>query len=266
MKAFPCFFNMDRRKIILVLSFVIGLLSSCVTHKKLLKLSDNSTTQEVQNTVISLETYQLNSGDILDIKVVSLDQQSVAIFNKSIGGSNVNQVNEAAIFLNGYLINDEGFISLPIIGEISAVGSTMLEFKKSLEVELNKYYKFMTVDVKLVNFRVTILGEINTPGTYNVYNSKLSILQAIGNAGGLTDYANRTKLRLVRNSLNKSTVHVIDLSQTKFLEDEIYYLSPNDVIYVEPLKAKPLNINSRSFGVILSALTLLVLTYNIFIK
>lgn len=239
---------------------ICACLSSCVSHKNLLNLQSKPRTDSISH---QRTEYLLQSGDILDIKVFSMDPQSVAIFNKTAGNNMANQINEAAIYLNGYIVSDSGFISLPLIGNIMVKDLSVVEVKSLVEEKMDSYYKYASIDVKLMNFRVTLLGEVNRQGTFLVYNDRVNILQLIGDAGGVTDEGDRKKIRVIRKAQNKSALTYIDISAADLISSEYYYLQPNDVIYVEPLKAKAFRGNLPTIQVVLSTLTFIVVVLNI---
>jgi len=207
--------------------------------------------------------YKIQPGDVIDIKVSSLDPQSVAIFNKNVGVNQTNQVNDASIYLNGYSIDDSGYVSLPIIGKILVKDLEVPQVKTVIENKMKSYYKFSSVDIKLMNFRVTIVGEVNAQGSYPVYRDQANILQLIGMAGGFTDVADKKKIKIIRKEDNVSKMFYINLGDSKIIGSEDYYMQPNDVVYVEPLRAKALKVNAPTIQLALSALTFIIVITNL---
>jgi polysaccharide biosynthesis/export protein len=254
---------MDKMNIKFACFFLIvfAFLSSCVTHKNLLELQ-TKTNDSIIIPNQRLE-YMVQKGDILDIRVSSLDPQSVAIFNKTIGQSANNQINEATVYLNGYVISDSGAISLPLIGNITVFGLSIEEIKSLIEEKMSPYFKFYSVDVKLMNFRVTILGEVNKPGTHYVYNERSNIFQLIGVAGGITDFGNRKKVRIIRKQNDESKLVYLDITSSDLISSQFYYLQPNDVIYVEPIKAKAVRANAGTTQIVLGVLTFVIVLLNL---
>jgi polysaccharide export outer membrane protein len=236
---------------------------SCVPHKKLLILKKSSGNL---STTTKETPYQVQNGDILSIKVSSIDPESVGIFNKSVGGTSLTMVNDASIYLSGYTVNDSGSIQMPLIGKLKVSGMTLEAIKVSIEEKLNLFFKHVSLDVKLMSFRITILGEANVPGTYTVYNENSTIFQLIGLAGGLTDYGNKSNIKIIRKVNGISQVSYIDINDEAIINSDFYYLRPNDLIYVEPLKAKALKVNSGAISIILSALTFIIVVANILSK
>ncbi len=238
-------------------------MSSCVPHKNLIILQqDKNDKRDSLEFADFRKIYLIQPGDLLSIKVSSIDPASVAIFNKEIGGGRSNQVNEPSIYLTAYLVSDSGYVNLPMIGKLYLSGLSIMEATFLIEKELKTYYKYVSVDVKQMSFRVSILGEIKSPGVYNFYNERVNIIQALSRAGGFTDVSNRKKVKIIRNEDGKLKVKIINLKTDDIFDTEYYYLQPNDAIYVEPLKAKTVKVNSPTIQVIISTLTFLIVVTN----
>jgi polysaccharide export outer membrane protein len=210
--------------------------------------------------------YLIQSGDVLNIRVSSADPQSVAIFNKSTSGPSPSTVTEASIYLNGYIVDDSGAINMPVIGNIAVKGKDITGIQKVLEEKMIPYFKHLSVDVKLMNYRVTILGEITTPGTFTIFNKKTNILQLIGLAGGITDMGNKRKIKVIRAVSDSTQTATLNLTNPDFINSEYYNLMPNDIVYIEPLKAKALRVNSSGIQILLGTLTFVVVVLNFLSK
>jgi polysaccharide export outer membrane protein len=259
--------GMSFSKLLLVcLCIPLFLVSSCITQKKMLMLQDESGSINDSLQVRLQQEYQLQGGDILDIKVSSLDPNSVAVFNKSVGESVSTATNPASLYINGYMIDQFGAINLPLIGDLQVKGLTIDSLNSLLDEKLGGYFKFYTVESKLVNYRVSVLGEVKKPGTQQVYNSDLNVLQALANANGISAYGNRRKVKVIRKAFNQNESFVLDLSKEEVIYSEYFYLMPNDVIYVEPLKSKATSLNVPLFALLLSSISLGILVINSFSK
>jgi polysaccharide export outer membrane protein len=210
------------------------LMSSCVSKKKILYLQDIDS---------SLTTNELNykslikKDDILRITVTSENMELVQPFNQFISATNQNSLEGAGQQgqLFGYLVDNNGEIVFPVIGSIEAAGKNreeMTEFLQSLLRE--KFVKDAVVDVRIVNFKVTVLGEVNRPGTFNLDYNRITLLQVIGQAGDLTIYGNRKNITILRDVDGVQTSHRVDLTNSDFIDSEFYYLQQNDVVVVEP--------------------------------
>jgi polysaccharide export outer membrane protein len=121
-----------------------------------------------------------------------------------------------------------------------------------------------STSVKLANLRVTILGEVENPGVHYFFSNQTTILEAISLAGDFTDFGNRQKVKLIRRKDNATKTIVLDLNKPDFLDTEYYFIHPNDLIYIEPIKAKAFDVGAQSVGIVLSVISTAALLANIF--
>jgi polysaccharide biosynthesis/export protein len=243
------------------------LLSSCVIHKdyKYLIPVDEASKKDSVNWSNSPKDYVLQVGDIIDLKVASnVTGSEVEVFNKRFqSNSNAAASNTLGSYFTGYLIEKDGYIEVPLIGKVKAQGLSCIQLNDTMQVKVAEFINYASVTTRLGIFRVTILGEVNAPGTKEITNpNNLTIFQAIGLAGDVTDIGNKRKIKLVRKNGDKIKVVKLDLSSISMIGSEYYYIQPNDVIYVEPLKAKVLRSNSANIALALSGLTFLLVLIN----
>jgi polysaccharide export outer membrane protein len=233
---------------------VLALLaSSCISQKKVMLLQDKSS-KDKQTTFENRKktSYQIQSGDHLYIRVYSLDPKTSKFFQSDLP----TLMNPTYLYLNSYMVDPDGYINFSFIDKMYVKGMTLDEVRKKLQTSLNEYFKETTVTVKLVNFQVAVLGEVNSPGNFTIDKDQINLLQAISMAGGFKDFSNIKKVSIVRQTLNGSEIQYLDLSDKKLLESDYFYLMPNDIIYVEPLKSKSWSYTSFPYTVVLSALSL----------
>jgi polysaccharide export outer membrane protein len=174
----------------------------------------------------------IQKNDILSISITSLNREASAIFNV-----NDNQPRETL----GYLVNEDGYVQLPILGNIRAIGLTKKQLSEQLTKRLidQKLLVDPIVNIRHLNFKVTVLGEVARPTVVNVPSEKISLLEAIGLAGDLTIYGKRENVLLIREKQNgQKEIFRINLNNDQIFKSDFYYLQPNDVIYVEPNQAK----------------------------
>jgi polysaccharide export outer membrane protein len=215
--------------------------------------------------IITPPVHHLEIGDVLFVRVLSSNDKSYEFFNVETNtNSSANNTSMASLYLNGSTINSKGVIEIPIIGEIYLLGKNLEEAKISIQKVVEEYLQDAIVIVKLANFQVTILGEVNKPGTFPVLKENVTIFEALALAGDLSDYANRQKIKILRTYNNKKKIYTIDLTNQQLLLSDFYYLRNNDMIYVEPLKYRTFR-KSQS-QIVLSALTTLALMVNVFLK
>ncbi len=203
------------------------------------------------------QEYHLGIGDNLYIDVRSLNQKSNEFFNKSTDNRSSNY-NDASIYLNSYTVDPSGHIVFPVIEPIYVLGLTINETKLEIEKEMNEYLKETTIVVKLVNFNITFVGEVRRPGEYKIYQDKISIFEAVSLAGDITDYGNRNEVKLLRVTDNGTAMHIIDLTKEDILESPFYYLKPNDVIYIEPLKGKQFAFATFPYALLFTTITTVI--------
>jgi polysaccharide biosynthesis/export protein len=256
------------------LLFSIGFImafTSCVNTRKATYFNDIADTAMIAATNIPEPV--INPNDLLSISVSSLDPQSTAIFNTpnlpaspSAGGNN-NTLQQAV----GYLVNREGIVKFPILGNIKAAGLTKKELENTITQQLTdkKLLFDPIVNVRFLNYRVTVLGEVARPGVINVPSEQISILEAIGQAGDLTIYGRRENIALIRQEENGTrTVHRLDLNSSQILRSPYFFLQSNDVVYVEPGKAKAATASrgQQLLPSILSGVSILVVIITSIIK
>lgn len=170
--------------------------------------------------------------DILAIRITGANKQTEALFNSY--GMAMGQANLGS----EYYVDAQGYIDIYKIGPIKAAGYTRDQFKKILTDSISTYLLSPVVSVKFTNFRFTVLGEVRIPGSYVLPTEKVSILEALGQAGDMTQYARRNTVRVIRDSSGKREIGMIDFNQQTVFTSPYYYLQRNDVVYVEPHKSK----------------------------
>jgi polysaccharide export outer membrane protein len=247
------------------------LFASCGFNKQLAYFrSTNDTT-----ITVSQKDFEpiIQTGDILYIGVNSLDPVSSALFNFSTTGTSAapgiqSTNNLPPNTLLGILVNTDGTIELPKIGKIDARGKTKGQLRSSLIEALQPYLKEPVVTIRFMNYRVTVLGEVNRPGMLPILNERVSVLEALGLAGDLTMYGSRNNILLIHESNGVKVTKRLTLNDYSVFSSPYYYLQSNDVIYVEPNKAKayissPVAVLLPAFA---TSISIFVLVINSFLK
>ena len=157
--------------------------------------------------------------------------------------------------LNSYRIEEDGYINFSFIDKVYVKGMTIKEVNDLLQKTINEYFKEATVVVQLVNYRVSVLGEVENPGTFIIDNKQINILQAVAEAGGSRNFGNLKKVKLVRQTITGSEMYYIDLTDNGVLQSDQFYLMPNDVVYIEPLKSKSFAFDNFPYSIILSTIS-----------
>jgi polysaccharide biosynthesis/export protein len=249
-------------KILVVLAAIV--LGSCTSHRQLVYLKDvDSSSGGGSFYPKSRPEYLIQTRDILYVKIYSLNEEMSNLINQTIGASQQNLYqNETSLFINGYVVSDSGNIELPILGKIKVAGKTLDEALAGIQQRTAQYLKDATVTLKMISFKISVIGEVNRPGTYFNYNSQLTVLEAISLAGDITDYGNRHKVHVLRSGSAGTTSFQLDLTNKKILTTDGFFLLPNDVIYVEPIQSKTFRINIPTISLFLTSVSTLILVLN----
>ena len=235
--------------------------TSCTTQKKMIYLQGAGSTDSTSEYTNQMANYKIHSGDVLSIRIISLNKEITPLFNVE-PENNYNIYNDAALYFRGYTVNELGKIVIPVIGEIDALGLTLEELQVHVQQKVDEMLKDAQVIVKFGGFKFTVLGEVKRPGMFYIYNNRLSLLEAIGEAGDLTDYGNRENILIVRPTQSGSKTFRVNLLDKNILQNPGFYLTPNDVVYVEPVKTKNWKLNASNVSIILSSITTLILVLN----
>lgn len=225
---------------------------SCVPYKEVIYFNDLEDSTVTYTNV--REQKRIKPFDNLYIRILSTDRNTSDVFNSSggYGGSNLNSS------LVSYLVDEKGNINFPFVGDIKVEGLTTSQANDAINKALNDYITNTVVVVKFYDNKITLMGEVARPGQFAFTQDMLSIYEAISLAGGFTRFANHRKVILIRQEDNKVTHYKINLSNTKIAGEKLYYIMPNDVIVVEPLKAVSFSYQNVTYSTILSTITTLM--------
>ena len=244
----------------------ISFFASCVPNKDLVYLQGKPVVkQEVFK--LNNEPYRLQVDDVLTIDIKAKDEQSVALFKKTANelGASANP-NNLQNLQTGYSVDKHGNIRLPYLGEVNVLGYTTKEVRKKIEKALLLYLKStddIFVTVQLSGIRFTIFGEIASPGTKVINQNSVTIFEAIANSGDITVTGNRKKVELWRTFPSGRKKYTIDLTNVEAFDSEVFFIQPNDMIYVVPLKQKAWGTGTtglQSLSTIISVFTLVTST------
>jgi polysaccharide biosynthesis/export protein len=239
--------------------------TSCITNKDIVYLQekDGVTGDSLQIHAL-VKPYRVQINDMLSIDVKALDKELVEIFNpttKDVGNS------EQSLYYNGFVVDLHGNIKFPILGELNVLGYTIEEIQDLVKKELLKQYFKETaqiyVTVRLAGLKYTTIGEIGT-GTHVLYQDRVNILEAIANAGNINMAGNRKDVLIIRQYPQGQKIHHIDLTDINAMKSEFYYIQPNDMIMVNPLKRKTLGAGQspiQTLTTVVGVFSVLVSTY-----
>jgi len=257
-------------KKLLLLCISLVMLASCVPNRKyvFLQKNDVKTKNLPIDTVVrtyALDTFQyrVQPNDILSIKFESLTQKDFDFLNSIQSAqmtSGTVSFKENALLI-GELVDEGGYIFYPVVGKVRVAGSTVFELQESLQAMAEKYLESPVVKVRFLNYRITILGEVNKEGTIVLTNNRVTLLEAIGLSGGFTDLAKRSQVKLIRQKDNDVEVVYLNLLDEDFIKSPYYYVHQNDVLVVPALSQRPYRkYFGENFSLVVSALSLLILT------
>lgn len=232
---------------------MLACMCSCTSQKKLVyfqgqvpSLKDNS---------FKLKIYP---GDILSIYVFTLNTEAFPFLTQP-GEKPISD--SRSPYERGYVVNDKGEVKIPLIGAVMLNGLTLQEASDLVEKKFKVYMEDPIVTIRKLNFKVTVLGEVNKPGTYYIYNEKATLPEVLGLAGDLTGFGNRTNVKIIREENNDSKQFSVDLTSANSLSPETYYLHPDDIIYVEPTRKRAFQNVSPAVTVFTSIITTAVLVF-----
>ncbi|TWR28013.1 polysaccharide export protein [Mucilaginibacter achroorhodeus] len=261
---------------VLFFAFIIASLSSCVSQKQIAYFQKDINGKD---TIRVAEAYvpKIQSGDILSIYVSSLNPVASSFFNPyapspglasetaGTGSStpSVGQQSPASSSAPGFLVDPQGRIELPLVGEITAAGRTTSELRDTIKNRLKTYLKEPTVNVRFLNYKISVMGEVARPSVYVIPNEKVTLPEALSMAGDITIFGKRDNVLIVRDNNGKKEFGRINLNTREVYSSPYYYLHSNDIVYVEPGKGKIAQTDKtyQILPIILSALSFLSIIF-----
>jgi len=238
------------------------LFASCVGNKRLVYLQkDDLHENQLKDTVLreydlTYHDYKIQPQDILSVQFTSITEEDFDIFEDfGMGGGNIAG-GQGMIGLRGELVDPQGMIGFPIVGKIKVQDMTIFEVQDTLQSIAAQYVEEPVVKVRLLNYRFTILGEVNGESVVTTQNTRVTFMEAIGMAGGLTELASRDNVKIIRQKGDRAEIFYIDLLEEEFLESEKFYVYQNDIIIVPPLQQRPIRrYYSQNLSLLLSSVS-----------
>lgn len=247
------------KKISFVLFFAV-LLSSCVSRTSMAYYTNIDTLEKNANAVSYVT--KLQADDLVSIVVMGENSEVVAPFNAPLStasASTTGAATSASTATSSYLLDSKGSIQFPVIGLVTLAGLTKAEAEALLVQKISKYVKNPTVTLRILNFKISVQGEVTAPGTYPITTERVTLIEALSLAGDLTIFGKRNNILLLREQNGVKEAVRLDITKADFINSPYYYLAQNDVLYVEPNKTK---INGSAvgpnIGLIFSAVSLVV--------
>jgi polysaccharide biosynthesis/export protein len=235
----------------LILLLAASLLAACVPNRKVAYLQYGNEYKEPEKIVMDslvrkYETgqfaYKLQPGDLLDIKISTLTPKEFNPFNDAdqslMAGQQIQSGSATGESTIGYYVDPDGILTLPLLGSLRVAGFTLMQTEDSLQVRVLKYLEKPVVRVRVQNYRYTVIGEVKTEATLLSYDNSLTLLQAIGKAGGVSEFGDLSRVKVLRHFERETYVFYVNLLNEEFLSSPFYFVQPNDVITVTPVKQR----------------------------
>jgi polysaccharide export outer membrane protein len=251
-----------KSKCLVIAFFILAFFgTSCLNSKKYVYFSDLQQASG-EELMVNRPSIKIEPGDILQITVSTIDRDISQLLNPTTNG--ITGVNTPVA--PGYLVDSVGAIEMPLVGKVTVAGKTTTEITEIVKEAMSKSVKNVFVSTRLLNFRISILGDVARPGSYNIANERVSLLEALSMAGDLNIGAKRDNVLLIREIEGKRRYVTINLNDSKTLSSPYFYLSNKDVIYVKPSSSR-LFTSSTGFQIlptIFGALSLALVIYSTF--
>ncbi len=258
------------KKIIPFIALML-LVVGCSTKKELSYLNNLELPETGGQTFFTMDIpdYEVQPRDILYVSAKTQTPDGMLeeiLQGKNAPGGSYMQ-GEASQYIMGYSIDPEGNVTIPLLGKMAVAGMTIYEIRDTMQAKIDTFFRHAYVEVRLLSFKFTVIGEVNVPGSYINYNDQLTVLEAIGRAGGITETGAKERVLLIRPVGNQTTTFKLDLQDKNILASPAYFLMPNDVIIVQPVPKKTFNVNLPTYAFILTTIfssittTLLLIDY-----
>jgi len=241
--------------------FVLSFLSlfSCINNKRIAYLQNVPDSTVYRAPEVPYVEPPIQPDDILSIAIQTIDPQNATLLNQ-LGSSAPTTVNPAGQAVSGYLVDKDGVVEVPMIGKIKVAGLSTFKARDVIKEKASVYFKNPTVIVRFANFKVTVLGEVSKPGTYTLPNERVSVLDVLGLAGDLTIYGKRDNIMIIRQNGKEKEIYRLNLKSTDMFKSPYFFVKQNDIIYIEPSRAKVAALNqarTQTIAIVSSVLTLL---------
>jgi polysaccharide export outer membrane protein len=251
---------------------LMTIVAGCRSHQDMTYLNELNNERGGLEVFTPLNAYRIKTFDNLFVSVVSGNTELDELYNPMLvgNGRSNNQNNmwgtQASQFVNGYLVNDQGEIVLPTFGPIKVSSLTLDECEERIRNHAMQFLKDATVKVRLLNYRVTIIGEVQSPGVYYSYNPSINIFDAIGLGGGSKNTADLSKVLLVREKEKSVETYRLNLNSAEVLSSPGFKIYPNDVVIVQPARLKNAELRQPVFSLIFSSVTTFLLMLNFLVS
>lgn len=239
------------KKVILFIAIYTCLATGCAPRRDLVYFSNLA--QQTSQAKLQPQEVKIQQNDLLSVSINSLNQESNVLFalntKKPTADNNYK--------VEGYRVSKDGMINLPVVGNVRLEGLTIEQAQATISRELDKYVKKPVVDVQLVNFKVTVIGEVNKPSSFTVQGDNINLLEALGMAGDMTVYGKRENVLVIRQENGQRIMKRLNLNNQDVMSSPFFYLKQNDIVYVEPDKSKAIEYspNTRIMPIVIASIS-----------
>lgn len=261
-----------KRSYMFFVFLIILILNSCRGTQEITMFRDIQEDIIMNGVPTKAPVYIIKPYDNLYLSVLTLDPDVNKLFNPSSegGGNGVGTQQQygdrVSQYINGYMVEADGSINLPLLGKIQFAGLNLVDAQILLKKKAEEFLKEPNVKVKVLNFKVNVSGEVRNPGLYYNYEGSLSLLDAISMANGITESANLNKVIVIRHTQNQSKTYSLNLTDKSIYYSDAFFLQPNDLVYIEPSKNKRMGENTATYGLFLSTISTLFVLATLLIK
>ncbi len=253
---------------IVLVALISVLFNACVNPQKLVYFPNQQDT--LIKSLPKPEAALIQENDVLSITVNSLNPTASATFNAP--NAQALTTNSGLGTQTGYLVSNTGFITFPFLGQVKAAGFTTAQLADQLKASILQKGLLLDpiITIRQLNYHITLIGEVGRPGVYTIPSEKVNLLEALGQGGDLTPYANRKNVVLIREEGGQRQFHRIDLNSSKILTSPYYYLQANDILYAEPNKTRATAVSNQNqlinYGITAFSLLFTIVTFVISIN
>ena len=238
------------------------LLSSCSKYNEMIYFKNEGVTPEIKLPA----DYVLRPADILYIRITSSDNNVNNLILPNVREERITASGDASLYINSIIISNDSTVIVPIVGKIKAAGYSLIQFEQELQKAIDELVIETSVYVRLLSFRITVLGEVARPGVITIYQPNATVLDAIARSGDLTLNAKRTEISVIRNTQGIMQQYEMNLSDINIVNSPGFYIYPDDVIYVKPKRSKAFRENLTIYSFMLSTITTFILILNFIAK
>jgi len=249
--------NIPKMKKLIPLLALIILAAACSTQQELSYLNNLDELGGENYFPMDVPDYKVQPRDVLYVSVkAQTPEGALTEMLSDRSAANISNIaTEGSSYLLGYSIDPEGTVKMPLLGDIAVAGLTVFEIRDLFQEKVDSLFRHAYVEVKLMSFKFTVIGEVRAPGSFVNYNDQLTVLEAIGRAGGIAETGTKEKILVIRPADDKTYTYHINLQDKSLLSSPAYFITPNDVVIVQPNPKKVFNVNLPTISFIIATIT-----------